>query len=304
MSKLFFLLLVCLISINVFAVGNLQRFSHSEGCGYLSDDPDNPDYKEEVTSMEGPIKEESLRVYFNDLGVQTESRGVISRKCHLEAEIKVPKGHQFRAISGALDGYYYLIDQANGYARFDYTLDEIGSKAEVSKDLLGEGDFSILAQVDNLGFTTCVDYDRNVKVSGVINLMIKQESDGFSTIDIDEAGQGYQLSWNWNWRKCDFWRNQSFSSYYRAYNGRTYKATIKFDDTTGTFQSSAGFIGQFSNITVEDEGKTIKGTWQASDSGGWFKFKASNIYDPHGNFQGEWGDINGTQGEWWGYFKL
>jgi hypothetical protein len=99
----------------------------------------------------------------------------------------------------------------------------------------------------------------------------------------------------------DLFLDRRFSSSYIAYNGRTYSAEIVLGQHGGTFQSSAGFLGNLKNLSTSNDGMTLEGQWNALNSGGWFKFHMEN--ETSGKFSGTWGDSNGTQGNWWGQYQ-
>ena len=124
-----------------------------------------------------------------------------------------------------------------------------------------------------------------------------------SFIEVDEGEQEYNLSWDWQWKKCedDNYYNKKFDSYYKAYNGRNYKAEIEFKGSKGTYKSDAGFTGKFYNVKYERDGTVAKGKWEAKGKHGWFEFRITD--KKSGRFEGEWGDDSGDQGTWWGYYR-
>ena len=70
----------------------------------------------------GAGESESLRVFFNDFGVQLDHKGIKSKDCRIEAKIKIPAGMQFRAVEAAIEGVYQTDKYTKGLVELSINL--------------------------------------------------------------------------------------------------------------------------------------------------------------------------------------
>lgn len=291
----------------------IEGFTFSSGCGMDELKPVTQGVP--VSEFDDPSIDafgRSCRVYFKDFKalLDFDAGYEYSKNCHMKAKIRIPAGVQFRATQAELHGVYDLADYAEGSAELSYTLDATNAKAynKESFPVGSNGDFSLISQVDRRGFTPCSNEDQFAELSSHIRLNLSDSDWGFSSIVADEAAQNsdiqgeHNLSWHWQVKKCQLnYFERPFVSYYKAYNNRNYKAVVSFDGDRGYYDSDAGFRGYFKNLTYSKDGMEVSGEWEALNSRGWISFKMLDIKS--GRFEGTWGDKNGTQGRWWGYYK-
>ncbi|MFW7379218.1 MAG: DUF4360 domain-containing protein [Oligoflexus sp.] len=279
--------------------GNLMSLDASFDCGSV-----DRQVRNFGMSSDG-FHNESLQVYFQDFVLQNEGVGYQAKNCELNATIKVPAGMQFRAVSAEMAGVFQMAEDAKGSASLFYQLSPMQTEAFWSQNFNAgnSGDFKLVAQMDDWNFTACSAHDQYVKLNSEIDIDINQNRHGYSYVAMDEANNNYELSWSWQWKKCPekTYFDQGFVSYYKAYNQRNYQAMLDFDGDRGSFQSDAGFTGQFSNVTYTLGGKVANGEWSAQNSEGWFRFEI--VDERSGRFEGEWGDHSGAVGRWWGYYQ-
>jgi hypothetical protein len=262
-------------------MGTVQDLQTSSECGDLSA------RLEKYDSMA-----ESLQLQFYDLALNHQDLGNRSVDCNIRATIKVPAGMKFSAQSAALYGFYEIGGYgANGYARLTYEIDATNQDARWTEDFHESqyGDFALHAKIGNPKYTQCASYDQYVTLNTDVRLSAYHRDQTLSLIEVDAGDNNYQLSWDWQWQGCDLFQ-KPFVSYYKAYNGRNYRAIIEIDGNQGTFESDAGFTGHLYDISYHQNGEIARGRWEAKTSGGWFEFRVVN--PETGQFEGEWGEGN------------
>jgi hypothetical protein len=306
-SKLNFRLSViaCLSFANVSkgSITSLQDHRVSPECGDVAHEiVDDNQYDDTSSGATG----ESLRLFFSSFMVQSENPGRAQRHCTLNASVLVPAGYRFMPLSASAEGFYSINpkDTNSGGIKVNYVVQPGNMTAERTNKVpfTGDGDIHCLAELKDPAYTGCYNRATTINLTTELALWLDQKSPGNSVIQLDATRRNHNLYWNWRLKSCEnYYDQKQFASSYVAYNGHRYNARLKFDLQEGTFESAAGFTGQFTNVRYSDDGLNVQGQWAALGAKGYFSFDM--IHKSTGEFRGTWGDDNGYRAEWTGYYQ-
>lgn len=249
------------------------------------------------------------------------------KKCNIKVTVKPPEGYQLIISEGTLEGAYARSGDASAKVTQAYYLNKDGQNL---KKFTGEWASPSGPDEEITGFTNWAG-PRNatgapnklnvwaqkpsaacssqcgipVAIVGEITASTQVQNAGRSEVYLDRLLQSQnKLKWNWHLVPC-FDKRELYTQMqghwnfsYRAANGNWVKGGMNLNGEAGQYRpAGAPWSGMLSGIYADDS--SLKGTWSAANSRGWFQFQSS---DAGQTFQGTWGfeSDNQIQGSWTG----